>query len=55
MKLQIRVNQKGKYVELRTSRHTVDSGALQKAEDFLRAFMLGFSGRQLSAFITHAQ
>jgi RNA-binding protein PNO1 len=42
MKLQIRMNQKSKSVELRTSRLTTDSGALQKAEDFVRAFMLGF-------------
>mmetsp|Transcript_23347 Transcript_23347/g.31888 ORF Transcript_23347/g.31888 Transcript_23347/m.31888 type:complete len:234 (+) Transcript_23347:84-785(+) len=43
MKLQIRMNQKTRTVQLRTSRFTTDSGALQKAEDFLKAFMLGFA------------
>lgn len=26
-----------------TSKHTTDLGAIQKAEDFVRAFMLGFN------------
>mmetsp|Transcript_23346 Transcript_23346/g.31886 ORF Transcript_23346/g.31886 Transcript_23346/m.31886 type:complete len:193 (+) Transcript_23346:191-769(+) len=43
MKLQIRMNQKTRTVQLRTFRFTTDSGALQKAEDFLKAFMLGFA------------
>jgi RNA-binding protein PNO1 len=42
LKIQVRMNVKAKAVELRTSKHTTDSGALQKGEDFLRAFMLGF-------------
>ncbi|KAF2176710.1 eukaryotic type KH-domain (KH-domain type I) [Zopfia rhizophila CBS 207.26] len=42
LKLQCRVNQKSKAVELRTSSHTTDTGALQKGEDFVRAFCLGF-------------
>lgn len=29
-------------VELRTSKFTTDSGAIQQGEDFLRAFTLGF-------------
>ena len=29
-------------VELKTSKFTTDSGALQKGEDFLKAFTLGF-------------
>lgn len=33
---------KGKAVELRTSKFTTDPGALQKGEDFVKAFMLGF-------------
>ena len=33
---------KSKAVELRTSKHTIDEGALQKGEDFVRAFALGF-------------
>ncbi|KAG4221348.1 hypothetical protein PC116_g30176 [Phytophthora cactorum] len=36
------MNVKHKRVELRTSRHTTDAGALQKGEDFVRAFALGF-------------
>ncbi|KAI0135127.1 eukaryotic type KH-domain (KH-domain type I) [Daldinia grandis] len=42
LKLQVRMNVKHKRVELRTSRHTTDAGALQKGEDFVRAFALGF-------------
>lgn len=36
------MNVKNKRVELRTSKHTTDAGALQKGEDFVRAFALGF-------------
>ncbi len=42
LKLQVRMNVKSRAVELRTSKHTVDSGALQKGEDFVKAFSLGF-------------
>ena len=42
LKLQVRMNIKSKAVEMRTSRHTTDSGALQKGADFLLAFTLGF-------------
>ncbi|WEW60348.1 pre-rRNA-processing protein pno1 [Emydomyces testavorans] len=42
LKLQVRMNIKNKAVELRTSKHTTDSGALQKGEDFIKAFTLGF-------------
>ncbi|PHH92232.1 hypothetical protein CDD83_8343 [Cordyceps sp. RAO-2017] len=42
LKLQCRMNIKRKTVELRTSKHTIDSGALQKGEDFVKAFTLGF-------------
>ncbi|KAL8843627.1 MAG: hypothetical protein Q9170_000131 [Blastenia crenularia] len=42
LKLQVRMNLKGKAVELRTSKHTTDAGALQKGEDFVKAFTLGF-------------
>ncbi|PHH63696.1 hypothetical protein CDD81_5568 [Ophiocordyceps australis] len=42
LKLQCRMNIKRKTVELRTSKHTLDSGALQKGEDFVKAFTLGF-------------
>lgn len=42
LKLQVRMNVSVRAVEMRTSRYTVDSGALQKGEDFVRAFCLGF-------------
>lgn len=42
LKLQVRMNVSARAVEMRTSSHTVDSGALQKGEDFVRAFCLGF-------------
>ena len=43
LKLQVRMNVKSRAVELRTSRkHTKDPGALQKGEDFVKAFSLGF-------------
>ena len=42
LKLQVRMNLKSKSVELRTSKHTVDTGSLQKGEDFVKAFTLGF-------------
>mmetsp|Transcript_9385 Transcript_9385/g.26333 ORF Transcript_9385/g.26333 Transcript_9385/m.26333 type:complete len:222 (-) Transcript_9385:1609-2274(-) len=51
MKLQIRMNQKARAVELRTSEHTTDPGALQKAEDFLRAYMLGFAVQDAMALL----
>ena len=36
------MNRKSKMIELRTSKFTTDSGAIQKAEDYLKAFSLGF-------------
>ena len=42
LKLQVRMNLKGKAVELRTSKYTSDDGALQRGEDFVKAFCLGF-------------
>lgn len=42
LKLQVRMNVKRKTLELRTSKYTVDAGALQKGEDFVKAFTLGF-------------
>jgi len=42
MKLQIRMNLKTRCVELRTSEHTEEVSALQKAHDFIRAFLMGF-------------
>jgi RNA-binding protein PNO1 len=42
LKLQVRMNIKSRAVELRTSKFTTDTGALQKGEDFVKAFTLGF-------------
>ncbi len=42
LKLQVRITIKARAVELRTSKYTTDSGALQKGEDFVKAFSLGF-------------
>lgn len=43
MKLQVRFNPKSRTVELRNSPQTVETGALQKGADFVRAFALGFA------------
>jgi RNA-binding protein PNO1 len=40
--LTVRMNVKTKAVELRTSKFTTDTGAIQKGEDFIKAFTLGF-------------
>merc|ERR1712012_494351 len=40
--LQIRFNLSKRHVEIRTCKETEDSGAIQKAEDFVKAFTLGF-------------
>ncbi|WVQ63528.1 pre-rRNA-processing protein PNO1 [Kwoniella botswanensis] len=40
--LQVRMNTLRRAVELKTSGHTVDSGAIQKGADFVKAFSLGF-------------
>jgi len=42
MKLQVRMNTKRRAVEIRFSESTEDIGALQKAADYFKAFMLGF-------------
>ena len=42
LRLQVRMNMKSRAVELRTSKHTLDTGALQKGADFIQAFTLGF-------------
>ncbi len=36
------MNVRTKAVELRTSRSTVETGAIQKGEDFVRAYAMGF-------------
>ncbi|THH16493.1 hypothetical protein EW146_g4159 [Bondarzewia mesenterica] len=40
--LQVRMNVQRKSVEVRTSKHTKEVGALQKGADFVKAFALGF-------------
>lgn len=42
MKLQIKMNLQKRQIELRTSIHTTEDSALQKGEDFIRAFLIGF-------------
>lgn len=42
LKLQVRMNVSGRAIEIRNSKYTVDSGALQRGEDFVRALCLGF-------------
>ena len=42
LKLQVRMNLSARAIELRSSKYTVDLGALQRGEDFVRAFCLGF-------------
>lgn len=42
LKLQVRFNTKTRSVEMKTSPHTLDVGALQKGCDFVSAFMMGF-------------
>ena len=42
LKLQVRMNVKSRAVEMRTSRYTTDTSSLQKGEDFIKAFTLGF-------------
>lgn len=43
LKLQVRMNLKGRLVEIRTCPETSDLGFIQKGADFLKAFCLGFS------------
>jgi len=42
LKLDVRMNPRNRSVELKTSQHTDDVDTLQKAADFVRAFLLGF-------------
>eukprot|EP00386_Alphamonas_edax_P007054 GDKI01023168.1.p1 GENE.GDKI01023168.1~~GDKI01023168.1.p1 ORF type:complete len:288 (-),score=90.12 GDKI01023168.1:468-1292(-) len=51
MKLQVRMNTKRRCVEVKTSPETKDIGALQKAADFLRAYMLGFDVQDAIALL----
>jgi len=49
--LQIRYNPKSKSVELKTSEHTKDPGAIQKAADFIQVYMLGFEVQDAVALL----
>ncbi|CAD6567992.1 MAG: translation initiation factor eIF3 subunit [Tremellales sp. Tagirdzhanova-0007] len=49
--LQVRMNVKRRCVEIKTSAHTVDSGAVQKGADFVKAFALGFDVKDALAIL----
>jgi len=51
LKLQVRFNTRTRCVEMKTSPHTEDSGALQKGADFVAAFMLGFDVQDAVALL----
>jgi RNA-binding protein PNO1 len=51
MKLQVRFNTKRRAIEIRMSKHTEDIGALQKATDFCKAFMMGFEVQDAIALL----
>lgn len=42
MKIQVKMNTKVKCVEMRSCENTEEVSALQKSEEFLRAYMCGF-------------
>jgi len=51
LKLQIRFNLSARKVEIRTSKDTKDIGAIQKAADFVQAFILGFEVEDALALV----
>ena len=51
LKLQIRFNQKNRSVELKTAEATEDPGAIQKGQDFIEAFMMGFEVQDAVALL----
>lgn len=51
LKLDIRMNPRKRCVELKTSQHTDDIDVLQKAADFLKAYMLGFAAADCVAIL----
>jgi RNA-binding protein PNO1 len=48
---QVRFNTKTRSVEMKTSKHTIDTGALQKGADFVSAFCLGFEVQDAVALL----
>ena len=51
LKLQIRFNPANRSVELKTSPLTDDPGAIQKGQDFIDAFMMGFEVQDAVAIL----
>ena len=51
MKVQVRFNPKTRNVEMKTSEHTDDPGALQKSADFVQAFAMGFEVQDAVALL----
>eukprot|EP01083_Nonionella_stella_P135037 410775_1 len=51
LKLQVRFNTKTRSIEMKTSSHTPDTGALQKGADFCSAYMLGFEVQDAVALL----
>lgn len=51
LKLDVRMNPRKRCVELKTSQHTDDVDVLQRAADFLKAYMLGFSAADAIAIL----
>mmetsp|Transcript_752 Transcript_752/g.1088 ORF Transcript_752/g.1088 Transcript_752/m.1088 type:complete len:259 (-) Transcript_752:124-900(-) len=51
LKLQVRFNTKTRSVEMKTSPHTIDTGALQKGADFVSAFAMGFEVQDAVALL----
>ena len=51
MKLDMRMNLKTRKVEIKTKADTEDVGALQKAADFVQAFLLGFEVQDAVALL----
>lgn len=47
----VRFNTKTRSVEIKTSKHTIDTGALQKGADFVSCFMLGFEVQDAVALL----
>ena len=51
LKLQVRFNTRTRSVEMKTSRHTLDTTSLTKGADFIGAFMLGFESQDAVALL----
>lgn len=51
LKLQIRFNPQSRCVEMKESEATEDPGSIQKAQDFVEAFMMGFEVQDAVALL----